>query len=68
MLGTNIHLDRSTTLRQFAATQQKGNVVFFPLNNPSVTSDLQSVHSLIISPSEMASPVDVTDRVGPLSL
>ena len=29
--------------------------IFFPLNNPSVTSDLQSVHSLIISPSEMAS-------------
>ena len=41
---------------------------FFPLNNPSVTSDLQSFHSLIIPPSEMASPADVTDQLGPFSL
>ena len=40
---------------------------FFPLNNPSVTSDLQSFHSLI-TPSEMASPADVTDQLGPFSL
>ena len=31
----------------------------FPPNNPSVISELQSVHSRIISPSEMASPADV---------
>ena len=33
-----------------------------------MTSDLQSLHSLIISPSEMASPADVTDQLSPFSL
>ena len=41
---------------------------FFPLKNPSVTSDLQTFHSLIIPPSQMASPANVTDQLGPLSL
>ena len=40
-------------------------MVIFLRNNPSVTSDLQSLHSLGISPSEMTSLTEITDELGP---